>query len=214
MELLDGIRNRRSINFFDTDATVTDEKIEELVDLANLAPSSFNLQPWRVVVVREPERKKALRECAMNQPKAEEASVVLIMVADPDCVEENMDAALDSWVELGYIEPDAREGTAEMMKSLYGEPDSFKRILFAVKNTALFAMNLMLAARGLGLETHPMDGFDEECVKREFKIPENKRIPMLVAVGRLRQGVELLPRAFRRERGGYVGYEYYQKKKK
>ncbi|MGC8811652.1 MAG: nitroreductase family protein, partial [bacterium] len=58
--------------------------------------------------------------------------------------------------------------------------------------------NLMIAAKGLGLETHPMDGFDEEAIKREFNIPTNKIIPMLIAVGFLKKGITLLPRAFRR----------------
>lgn len=68
-------------------------------------------------------------------------------------------------------------------------------------------MNLMIAAKGLGLETHPMDGFDEECIKKEFHIPDDKIIPMLVAVGYLRSGITLLSRAFRRELSEFVRFE-------
>ncbi|MEK7308014.1 MAG: nitroreductase family protein, partial [Nitrospirota bacterium] len=78
-----------------------------------------------------------------------------------------------------------------------------------VKNTSLFAMNIMLAAKGLGLETHPMDGFDEECIKKEFNIPADKIIPMLIAVGNLKSGITLLPRAFRRSVGEFVSFEAY-----
>jgi nitroreductase len=84
-----------------------------------------------------------------------------------------------------------------------------KRKIFAVKNTSLFAMNLMIAAKGLGLETHPMDGFDEDCIKKEFNIPEDKIIPMLIAVGYLKSGVTLLPRAFRRGINEFVRYDSY-----
>ncbi|MDQ7788336.1 MAG: nitroreductase family protein [Thermodesulfovibrionales bacterium] len=86
---------------------------------------------------------------------------------------------------------------------------SLKRKIFAVKNTSLFAMNLMLAAKGLGLETHPMDGFDEDCVKKEFGVPADKIIPMLVAVGYLKSGITLLPRAFRRNIDEFVRFEKY-----
>lgn len=68
-------------------------------------------------------------------------------------------------------------------------------------------MNLMIAARGLGLETHPMDGFDEDCIKMKFNIPEDKIIPMLVAVGHLKSGITLLPRAFRREIDEFIKFE-------
>jgi nitroreductase len=212
MEVLEAIRQRRSINFFEPGREIPDEKMRELLDTANLAPSSFNVQPWKVVVVKDPERKKALRKCAMDQPKAEEASAVLIMVADPAFLEENFPRVLDSWQELGYMEPGMRDTYQGMAGQLYGKVDSDRRKYTAIKNTALFAMSLMLAARGLGLETHAMDGIEEACLKKEFGIPEDKIIPMLVAVGYLKEGVTLLPRAWRRGLDEFVGYENYSEK--
>lgn len=209
MDVIQVIKERRSINFFDAAREISDDKILELLDLANLSPSSFNLQPWKVIVVKNSERKKVLRQCALNQPKVEEASVVLIMVADPKAVEENRERVLDSWQELGYMKPEMREMYAELMKNLYETEDSLRRKIFAVKNTALYAMNVMIVAKGLGIDTHPMDGFDEDCIKREFNIPDDKIIPMLVAVGYLRPGITLLPRAFRRSIKEFVKFERY-----
>jgi len=199
LDLFEAIKERRSINFFDTERDVPEELLKDLLNTANLAPSSFNLQPWKVIAVRDRERKKALRKCAMNQPKVEEAPVVLIMVADPQALEENVEFMLTSWENLGYIKTGQRDTMRNMIDHLYGPKDSLTRKLFAVKNTALFAMNLMLAAKGFGLDTHPMDGLDESCVKREFNIREDCVIPMLVAVGYLKPGITLLPRAFRRD---------------
>jgi len=209
MDVIQAIKERRSINFFETGKTIADDKLKELLEVANLSPSSFNLQPWKVVVVREPEKKKILRLCAFNQPKVEEASSILIMVADPKAMEENIDRMLDSWQKLGYLKPEMRETYKGMAENLYGTDDSLKRKFFAIKNTALYAMNIMLAAKGLGLETHPMDGFDEDCIKKEFNIPVDKIIPMLIAVGYLKSGVTLLPRAFRREVKEFVKFESY-----
>jgi putative NAD(P)H nitroreductase len=207
MDVIQAIKERRSINYFETGRAISDDKLKELFDIANLSPSSFNLQPWKIIVVRDPGRKKVLRQCAFNQPKVEEASAVLIMIADPKGVEENLQRVLDSWQELGYIKAEMRQTYIEMAKNLYGQEASLKRKLFAVKNTSLFAMNLMITAKGLGLETHPMDGFDEECIKKEFNIPEDKIIPMLVAVGNLRTGITLLPRAFRRRLEEFASFE-------
>jgi nitroreductase len=209
MDVIQAIRERRSINFFDTKKEVSDGKLKELLEVANLSPSSFNLQPWKVVVVRDPAKKKMLRKCAFDQPKAEEAPVMLIMIADPGALEENVDRMLDSWQQLGYMKRDMRDTYKNMAMNLYGPADSLKRKYFAVKNTALFAMTLMLAAKALGLETHPMDGFDEECIKKEFNIPDDKIIPMLIAVGNLRPGITLLPRAFRRNAGEFMKFESY-----
>lgn len=207
MDVLEAIKGRRSINFFETGKVIDDGMLKELLETANLSCSSLNLQPWRVIVVRDAEKKKMLRQCAFNQPKVEEASAVLIIIADPEAVEKNLERVLDSWQELGYIKSEMRGNYKNTADNLYGSPDSLKRKIFAVKNASLFAMNLMIAARGFGLETHPMDGFDEDCIKKEFNIPDDKIIPMIIAVGYLRSGITLLPRAFRRELKEFVTYD-------
>jgi putative NAD(P)H nitroreductase len=209
MDVLEAIRQRRSINFFEKGKKIPEDILERLLEIANLSPSSFNLQPWKIILVEDSERKKVLMKCASNQPKVVEASIVLIMIADPLALEENIEKMLDSWQNLGYMKPEMRETYKAMAYNLYGEPDSLKRKLFAVKNTSLFAMNLMIAAKGLGLDTHPMDGFEEDCIKKEFNIPQDKIIPMLIAVGYLRDGVTLLPRAWRREIKEFVKYNTY-----
>ena len=210
MDVIQAIKERRSINFFEPGRELSVQTIRDLLELAKLAPSSMNLQPWRVIVVNDPERKKALRHCAFDQPKVEEASAVLIMVADPGALEENLDAVLGSWVRLRYMKPEAEKTYQGLAGKLYREADSLTRKLFAVKNTSLYAMNVMIAAKGLGLETHPMDGFDEDAVKRAFLVPEDKIIPMLIAVGYLKSGVTLLPRAFRKAFEDYVTFNSYQ----
>lgn len=198
MDVIEAVKGRRAINFFDAGKALPDEKLNELLELAALTPSSLNLQPWRVVAVRTPERKKALRKCASGQAKVEEASAVLIIVADPAALEDNIDRVLASMVALGYSDAKGAEGMKKFAGKKYGDKDGLPRKLFAVKNASFFAMSVMLAARGLGLETHPMDGFDEDAVKKEFGIAADKVIPVIIAVGWLKPGVKLLPRAWRR----------------
>ena len=132
----------------------------------------------------------------------------MIVVADPD-VEVNLDSILDSWEELGYSKKASRATITAMVRRRYGTEGSSERKLFAVKNAALFAMSLMLAARGLGLETHAMDGFDETPMKKAFAIPDDKLVPMLIAIGYPRRDAVLLPRAFRRPFKDFVRFETY-----
>lgn len=210
MDVIKAIKRRRAINYFDPERTIPEETLRELLEIASLAPSSFNLQPWRVIVVDDPEKKRILRECAFNQPKVEDASVVLIMVADHEAVEKNREWVLEDRIKKGYMKSaEHKDMYRGMMAQLYGKPDSLRRKVFAVKNTAFFAMTLMIAAQGLGLETHPMDGFDEDCVKKAFGIPEDKVIPLLVAVGYMKEGVTPLERPMRRSLDEFVSYNGY-----
>ncbi|MBN2077997.1 MAG: nitroreductase family protein [Spirochaetes bacterium] len=204
METIDAIRSRRAINFFDSSREVPQEKLLEIIELAGLAPSSGNLQPWEVVLVTDLERKRALRRCASNQAKVEEASAVLIILANPGAVEENLEAVTADRISKGYVKAEAAEKQKEYFFGAYGGRDSEPRRIFAVKNAAFFAMNFMIAAAGLGYATHPMDGFDPVEVKREFGIPDNRVIPLLIAVGHPAPDMTLLPRPGRRGVDEYI----------
>lgn len=206
MHVVDAIKTRRAINFFEPNIEIPDEKIKEVLELANLCPSSFNLQPWQVIVVKSPEKKKVLRQCAMNQQKVEDASAVFVIVGDPAVVEENIDNIFDKQIEYGYMKPELKQVYKDVSKKLYGEPDSVTRKIFAAKNAGLFGMNLMIAAKGLGFETHPMDGFDSECIKKEFHIPVDKIIPMIIAIGYLKKDCNLLQRPYRRPIDEFVTF--------
>jgi nitroreductase len=93
--------------------------------------------------------------------------------------------------------PVYREWFMNAAKSLYDwSPDA--NLAFAVKNTGFFAMSLMYAATNLGLESHPMDGFDHEGVRKAFNIPENYWIPVLLAVGYRKPGLELTAARWRK----------------
>lgn len=206
MDTLNALKERRSINFFDPDKMIPEDKINELIEIASLAPSGMNLQPWEVIVVNDHSKKEILKKCAFNQPKVAEASATLIVIANPGAIEENVDSVLRSWVELGYISGDSVETMRGMPFKNYGDRESISRKIFAVKNTAFFAMSFMIAAKGMGFETHPMDGFSEEKVKANFNIPDDRIIPMLIALGYPKPGLKLLPRAWRRELRDYVKY--------
>jgi putative NAD(P)H nitroreductase len=206
VEINEALKGRRSINYFDPGRSIPDEKLRELIEIANLSPSSFNLQPWEVVVVTDAERKEILKKCAFEQEKVVEASAVLIIIANPNAIEENIDRVLENWADLGYMKREETKQRRAGPFKLHGDAGSEKRKLFAVKNTSFFAMALMIAARAQGLETHPMDGFSEEMVKGKFNIPDDRVIPLLIAVGYLKPGVKLLPRAFRRGLDEFVTF--------
>jgi nitroreductase len=197
MKAIQTIKTRRSVNYFDPSFKMTDGEITELLELAALAPSSYNLQPWEVIVVRSPERKKVLRECAFNQPKVEEASAVLIIIGNTDGVEEHLDNVAASMLKNGYVDEKNAEGVKQMAGSFYSTPDSERRRIFAAKNAGLFAMSFILAAEAKGFVTHSMDGFDEGKIKEAFGIKAGKVIPMLIAVGKFKEGATVRPRNIR-----------------
>ena len=76
------MEERRSVNFFDAAQPLTPELLRQIVELASLAPSAFNLQPWRLIAVRSAEGRQRLWQLAQQQPKVLEAPVTLIIIGD------------------------------------------------------------------------------------------------------------------------------------
>ncbi|MCX8084396.1 MAG: nitroreductase family protein [Calditerrivibrio sp.] len=204
MDILSAINSRRSVNYFDPNYEMTDDEIGKILEVANLTPSSMNLQPWKVIVAKSLEIKGKLKEACFNQQKVVEASCNFIIVADPYALEENLEAVLKSWIDLGYLNSELAEKYRSMAFALYQQPESTVRKFFAIKNASFFAMSVMYAALGYGFSTHPMDGFDEKMVKSLFNLPEDIVIPVIIACGKFKEDAKLLPRAFRRDLSEFV----------
>ncbi len=200
MQFKELIEARRAVNFFDPGKEVSETQLKEMVRLASLMPSSFNLQPWNLIVVRSAEEKAKLRKVAMDQPKITEAPVVLIVLADREGYKAGnpaVERVWESWVKNGYMKEAQKGWFSNACQQLYGASEQ-RSLAFAAKNAGLFAMGLMLAAQELGIDTHPMDGFDQEGVVKEFSIAANFFVPMLIAVGHFDQRKKLLPRNWRK----------------
>ncbi|WP_300160799.1 nitroreductase family protein [Solidesulfovibrio sp.] len=199
MDFKDVMAARRAVNFFDPDRDVPQADLEALLETATRAPSSFNLQPWKVAVLRNPAQKARLRALAWDQPKITEAPVVLMYLADTQAwnmYEPSFERQFSYLMETGRYKPEQREAFAASVKSLYGETPE-KSLAFGAKNTAFFAMTFMYAAAAAGYVTHPMDGFDHDGVREAFGIPDRFWIPLLMAVGHLKPGVTVAPPKWR-----------------
>jgi nitroreductase len=88
--LSDVIRDRRSTPSFDG-SPVPGDDLRQILDAGLHAPSSYNMQPWRFIVVRGPEAKRRLRAASYNQAKVEEASVVIVACGDMDGWRKDLD---------------------------------------------------------------------------------------------------------------------------
>ncbi len=200
MQFKETVYARRAVNFFDPQKDVSGYLLKEMIETAARAPSGFNIQPWSLMVLKDPEEKMRLRKLAWDQPKVSEAPVTMIVLADTEAWIPGNPFAEKNFAEMvksGHMEPEQREWFDNACQTLYGTSE-LRKVAFACKNTGFFAMNLMLAAKDLGMDTHPMDGFDLEGVRKEFRIPENYWIPLLLAVGYFRKDQELSPPKWRK----------------
>lgn len=173
-------RRRATPSFKDT--AVPDEIIEELLELATLAPSGYNLQPWRFIVVRELKDRQKLRKAAMDQPKVEQAPVVVIACGDTQGWEGvDMEKMLEHGKKAGYIKNE--QMAQAIKKNAVGYLKTVDLDVWVTRQTMIAFTHLMLAAESLGLDTAPMEGFWEDKVQQAFGIPEHVKVVALLALG-------------------------------
>jgi nitroreductase len=200
MNFTDILAKRRSVNFFDPEAEVSDAQIRRIIEKAALTPSSFNLQPWNVMIFRDSADKHTLRKLAMDQPKVSEAPVVLAILGDRNGWQEGhpvVERNFKEMVAAGGMKPEQHNWFINACKGLYGKNEETAQA-FALKNAGFFAMSLMYAAADEGLDTHPMDGFDHDGVRSAFNIPDRFWVPLLLCVGHFDSSKTLLPPKWRK----------------
>lgn len=167
---------RRSIRKY-TDQEVPLEVIDEIIGVASKSPSPWNLQPWRVVVVRDKEMKQKLMEVCYNQPQVGAASAVLVVYTDMADVVDHVDETIHEAYRANA------EQHVEMVKKTFGDMSEKDRANWGRGFGYAFMAYLLLAAteRGLGLST--MLGFDPDGVKKLLDIPAHAEIPVVIALG-------------------------------
>jgi len=161
------------------DVAVTDAEVRSLLELTGRAPSAFNLQPWRFVVVRDQTTKDALQAAAYGQKQVGAAPVVIAMFAD---MEDTM-AHLDEVVHPD-LPADKKAGTISMLQNTFGSMTADARGTWANAQANIALGYLLLIAKSEGFDTSPMLGFQADQVKQLLGIPAHATITALVALGR------------------------------
>jgi nitroreductase len=180
------IRERTSINHFDSNKQIGEAEIRDIVADATQAPSSYNIQHWRFVAVTDPEKKKQLQAAAYNQVKVGQASATIIVLGDLHGYEK-LNKILAPLVKAGAITQDAANSTAQRAAAPYLNNPQFRRDE-AIRSGALAGMTLMIAAQARGYATGPMIGFDPEQVKKGFGISDRYVPVMLITLGHAAPG--------------------------
>lgn len=177
---------RHSVRKYQRGVTIPDAEWNEILELAASAPSSWNLQHWRFLVVREQENKDRLLPLAFGQQQVSDSSVTVIVLGD-----------LQANLAAPKVFADATQEFRDMMigqinGAYAGNPDVARDE--AVRNASLAAMQLMLAAKAKGYDSVPMGGYDKDAVVKALNIPDRYLPVMMIAIGKAESPARPTPR--------------------
>ena len=178
MEVIEAIYQRRSIKQFDPQHQMPAEEEQKLMQAMIQAPTSFNIQHWRFVVLRDPALRSRIRtEFGNDQSQMTDASLLVLFVAD-----------MKAWQkEPQRYWQNAPAEVAELLVGWMGPFHQGREWLQrdeAQRSIGMAMQTLMLAAQGLGYQSCPMIGFDIEKVAELIKLPADHVMGPMVAVGK------------------------------
>lgn len=177
MNIQDAITNRRAVKAFDPDHMMSAEEIDELLGLALLSPTAFNIQNWRFVAVTDAELRSKLREVSWDQAQVTDASLLVILCADVKSWEKEPERYWRN------APKEAQDFLLPAIDNYYRGHEQVQRDE-AMRSCGMAAQTIMLAAKSMGYDTCPMDGFDFEKVGELINLPDDHVIAMYVAVGK------------------------------
>ena len=178
------IRERRATPSFDG-SPIPAEDLRAIIEAGLNAPSGYNMQPWRFVVVQTEEQKKRLRGASYNQGKVEEASAVIVACGDADGWRKDLEPMLAQGLAGGMPEGYA----AQARNSVPNYLSHFSRDEmhgWLNKMVTIATTQMMLMAEVMGYDTAPMEGFEQEKVHEVLRLPLSYWVVALLAVGHLK----------------------------
>lgn len=177
MDTFDAIYQRRAVKAFDPDHRLSQEEEHKLFSAAIQAPTSFNIQHWRFVVIRDPQLRQQVRALGNNQSQITDSSLLVLMTADAK-----------AWAKEPHrYWKDAPKEVSDLLVGWMGPFHEGREWLQrdeAQRSIGMAMQTLMLAAKSMGYDSCPMIGFDIEKVAELVKLPADHVMGPLVAIGK------------------------------
>lgn len=178
MDTFDAIYGRRSIKAYDAGFEMPEADLKKLIEAGMQAPTSFNIQHWRFVIIKDKDLRQKIRtEFGNDQAQMTDASVLLLMTADTK-----------AWSkEPGRYWQNAPKEVNELLVGWMGPFHDGREWLQrdeAQRSIGMAMQTIMLAAKAMGYETCPMIGFDIEKVAELINLPEDHVMGPMISIGK------------------------------
>ncbi|MGH1337889.1 MAG: nitroreductase family protein [Aureispira sp.] len=171
------IQDRKATRFYDPTFKIDSETTERLIKLGQAAPSSFNIQHCRFLVVRDQELRQQIRSIAMNQAQITDASLLIVVCAKIDSWKEDIS---QKW---NHTSKQVQGFIRQSIDEFYQNNTTMQRDE-AIRSSGMASQNLMLAAQGMGLQSGALVGFDFKKVAKLIHLPNNYIISNFIVIGR------------------------------
>ena len=158
--LLDNLNWRYATKKFDATKKISSEDLNTLKEAVRLSASSYGLQPYKVIIVENPEIREKLKAAAYGQTQITDASQIFIFANDLNLGADSVDAYINNISETRGVPADALGGFSDMMKGTISNLSVEAKNIWTAKQTYIALGTLLTAASELKIDATPMEGFN------------------------------------------------------
>ena len=180
MEFEKIVNERYATKLFDG-RKLSESKVNKLLDIIRYAPSSFNIQPWKVIVITDKTLKEKLSPASWNQAQITSCSHLLVFCANKD-IAGNINKLEKLMIDAGYNPKDVKN-SIDMMKQFEKSLSDEQKLSWAHRQTYLALGNALNGAKSLGFDSCPMEGFDPASYSKILNLPDNLVPTALCPIG-------------------------------
>ena len=157
---------------FDASKKISDDDLNTLKEAIRLSSSSYGLQPYKVLIIKNADLREKLKPVAWNQSQITDASHVIVFANEANLGDPQIDNYLKNISETRGIPLENLSGFGDFMKSKITPLASDLKNIWTSKQTYLALANLMNASAELKIDVTPMEGFDANAFNEILGLTE------------------------------------------
>lgn len=180
MEFKQLIMERYATKKFDG-RKIDEGKLNEILEMIRFSPSALNLQPWKIKVIHNQELKDKLYTASGDQAQITTCSHLLVFCANTD-LKSNAEKVFKG-MELAGVPEEKIELYKNYLKTSQGLLNKETGLCEAQKNVFIAATHALYAAKSLGIDSCPMQGFDQAAYSKILGLPSTLVPTLLVPLG-------------------------------
>jgi nitroreductase len=160
MSILENLKWRYATKKFDSTYELSESELNTIKEVIQLSPASFGLQPYKVLIVTNPEIRILLKAASWNQPQITDSSALLVFVKNNNINETEVDLFVENIINTRGVTKEMLEEYEGMMKHAVSSQTDEQKGIWVEKQIYLAVGNLLTSLSVLGIDSCPMEGFD------------------------------------------------------
>ena len=181
---IDDLNWRYAVKQFDASKKVSDEDLQKLIDAVQLSASSYGLQPYKILVVKDQAVKEKLKAAGYNQSQFSDATAVFVFAHQTDFDAELVDSYIELSERIKELETGTLEGYANLMKNALLNLPQEAKAGWTSRQAYIALGNLLSAAAAHKIDTCPMEGFEATAFDEILGLTkQNLHAVVVAAVG-------------------------------